>query len=143
MTSDGPWRVNAPHVIAESVDGEVLVVNLLTGAYFSSDGVGDVAWALLSGGATLPAITAAIAGHYGLPEADIARDLAPWFARVLEDGLVAEGAPPAGASPAPLTFPPVYAPPVMTRYTDMEDLLLLDPVHEVDEVGWPVAGNPA
>jgi hypothetical protein len=23
------------------------------------------------------------------------------------------------------------------KYTDMEELLLLDPIHDVDETGWP------
>ena len=29
--------------------------------------------------------------------------------------------------------------PALQVYTDMEDLLLLDPIHEVDEMGWPSA----
>jgi hypothetical protein len=27
--------------------------------------------------------------------------------------------------------------PKLEKYTDMEDLLLLDPIHDVQEVGWP------
>ena len=31
----------------------------------------------------------------------------------------------------------------MTFYTNMQDLLLLDPAHDVDDSGWPAAsGNP-
>jgi hypothetical protein len=30
-----------------------------------------------------------------------------------------------------------YEPPVLNRYTDMQDLILLDPVHEVEDTGWP------
>jgi hypothetical protein len=30
-----------------------------------------------------------------------------------------------------------FVPPVLERYDDMEDLLLLDPVHDVDAQGWP------
>ena len=26
----------------------------------------------------------------------------------------------------------------MEKYDDMQELLLLDPIHEVDEAGWPV-----
>jgi hypothetical protein len=29
--------------------------------------------------------------------------------------------------------------PKLSKYTDMEDLLALDPIHEVDEMGWPNA----
>ncbi len=27
--------------------------------------------------------------------------------------------------------------PIIEKYTDLEELLLLDPIHEVDESGWP------
>ena len=31
----------------------------------------------------------------------------------------------------------------MTAHTDVQDLLLLDPFHDVDDSGWPaVSGNP-
>ena len=30
-------------------------------------------------------------------------------------------------------------PPVLHKYTDLQDLLLLDPIHDTDEAGWPVA----
>ncbi|HEY9704008.1 MAG TPA: PqqD family protein, partial [Allocoleopsis sp.] len=30
-----------------------------------------------------------------------------------------------------------FAQPLLEKYTDMQDLLLLDPIHEVDEIGWP------
>ena len=85
----------------------------------------------------------AIAGRYSLPEATVATDLAPWLAQVVADELVVEGAGDPGIEHPPVEFPADYAPPAMSKYTDMEDLLLLDPVHEVDEVGWPVAGTPA
>jgi hypothetical protein len=32
--------------------------------------------------------------------------------------------------------------PVLQKYSDMQDLLLLDPIHEVDETGWPHALPP-
>ena len=31
-----------------------------------------------------------------------------------------------------------YSPPVLNSYTDMEELLLLDPIHDVDQAGWPM-----
>ena len=30
-----------------------------------------------------------------------------------------------------------YVAPTLQKYSDMQDLLLIDPVHEVDETGWP------
>jgi len=36
-----------------------------------------------------------------------------------------------------------YAPPVLETFSDMQDLLLLDPIHEVDDAGWPMAPRQA
>ncbi len=30
-----------------------------------------------------------------------------------------------------------FVTPELTRYTDIEDMLILDPIHEVDASGWP------
>jgi hypothetical protein len=32
---------------------------------------------------------------------------------------------------------PSFTRPVLNKFGDMQDLLLLDPIHEVDEAGWP------
>jgi hypothetical protein len=31
-----------------------------------------------------------------------------------------------------------YRSPAIERFDDLEELLVLDPIHEVDEAGWPV-----
>jgi len=31
-----------------------------------------------------------------------------------------------------------FQPPTLNKYTDMRDMLLLDPIHDVGESGWPV-----
>ena len=41
--------------------------------------------------------------------------------------------------PPPNAVRKPYTAPAVQKYDDLEDLLLLDPIHEVDEAGWPVA----
>ena len=36
-------------------------------------------------------------------------------------------------------FDQQYAAPKLATYSDLQDLLLLDPIHDVDETGWPAA----
>ena len=36
-----------------------------------------------------------------------------------------------------------FVPPSFTTFTDMQDIILLDPVHEVDTRGWPHASADA
>jgi len=35
-----------------------------------------------------------------------------------------------------------FSAPVLNAYTDMEELLLLDPIHDVDQAGWPMPKAP-
>ena len=42
--SEGGLRVNSPHVIHETIDGEVIVINLASGNYYSVKGAGADVW---------------------------------------------------------------------------------------------------
>jgi hypothetical protein len=122
------YEVNKPDVVDESVDGEALIVHLGTGAYYSARGDGDIAWQLLSMGAT----AAEIASHTGSDAAAIEA----FAAQLLDEGLVRART----RDPEPLTAAAaITAAPVLEKYTDMQELLLLDPIHDVEEAGWPKA----
>jgi hypothetical protein len=54
--------------------------------------------------------------------------------RDADDQLKADASELLTAKPVPQAF----APPTLEQYTDMQELLLLDPIHEVDEQGWPL-----
>jgi hypothetical protein len=56
-------------------------------------------------------------------------------------GLAPPG-PAAPDDPAPAERATFIAP-VLAVYTDMQDLLLLDPIHDVDEIGWPTRRDGA
>ena len=52
---------------------------------------------------------------------------------------------PAAADDAPADAPAAKEPfraPQIRAYTDMQDLLMIDPIHDVDETGWPVRRDP-
>jgi hypothetical protein len=135
------FRANSPHVINEVIDGEAVIINLATGDYFSLRGSGAYIWSALTAAAGTDEIAAALAAA-GMPEADAAPAVAGLLEQLLAEGLVVEDADaPVGANPP---APPADAlePPALEKFTDMQDLILLDPVHEVDERGWPHAPAP-
>jgi Coenzyme PQQ synthesis protein D (PqqD) len=141
--SDVCFRVNAPQVIHESIDGEVIIINLETGNYYSVKGSGAHVWDVIQ---AVPAVSTSSVADAVAPSYDAAREeLAPaideFVGRLRQEGLVAETAGPAvapSASPAPGNGGRlVFEAPRLEKYTDMQDLVLLDPVHEVDEQGWP------
>ncbi len=132
------YAINSPGVIAESVDGEVLIINLESGAYYSAAGSGEQIWALLSSGCTSGEAVDQLALRYG----EDARPAVEEAVKRLATDLLAEQllVPAAGAPNVPqdvVHATAVFADPVLNKYTDMQDLLLLDPIHEVTEEGWP------
>lgn len=130
------YVVNEPTVVHECIDGEVLVIHNHTGAYYSLRDCAAAIWQSLAAGHG----TAAIAAHLsdGSTTAEqAALDLAGFVDLLLADGLVRPSA--LGDPVGPLATAPVpYVAPVVESFTDMQDLLLLDPIHEVGDAGWPM-----
>ncbi len=135
------FRSNSPNVVHEVFDDEVVVVNLDTGRYFSLRETSARVWNMLIEGATIQEMTAWFASCHVTSAADIEHDISTLVDALVEHQLLvpasdarAFAAPAAPtATDTPFTLPPVQV------FTDMQDLLLLDPIHEVDEGGWPLA----
>jgi hypothetical protein len=56
----------------------------------------------------------------------------------MSENVFRAGAPEGVPSGEPSPREP-FAAPALNTFSDMQELLLLDPIHEVDEAGWPVA----
>ena len=141
MRFDTCYRVNTPHVILETFADEVVIVNLESGNYYSLDKAGAEVWALLAEGLPWPRIVRHLGRLYLEPEAELDRHLRGWMAQLLAENLLVEVDNVAAADrdepAAPLAEKRSFVPPVLHKYEDMQELLLLDPIHDVDEAGWP------
>lgn len=136
------YELNAPAVIGEIVDGEVMVMNLRDGIYYSVAGAGAAAWPALTGRCAVDDIAAAIAAASGAPLATVEADLARFVHRLVAETILR----PASDDPAPEVPQLVdfgnYRDFVIERFDDMRAMLILDPVHEVGEFGWPQQSEP-
>ncbi len=138
-------------VVAEEIDGEVVIVNLKNGNYYSLTQSATLIWAGIQQHATVLQIRERVAqGYRGECDA-MNRDIDELI-RALEGEQLIRRLPDSGASaPGAATVTEgvsvaeqvAYLSPIFERFTDMGDLLLLDPVHEAEEEkGWPHAkGN--
>jgi len=137
------YQLGSPAVVHETIDGEVIMVNLDTGCYYSLDGAGAVVWAQLMQGASLAHTVEAVGRIYTASHGDLETALQRLLADLLAENLLKPRD--AGAARAILPKLPAadgqrpFVTPVLNKHTDMQDLLLLDPIHEVDEAGWPSA----
>lgn len=133
------FQLNAHDVIQETVDGEALIIHTPSGTYYSVEGTGEQVWNALLAGYT----PAEIAEHFSAHAAADTTGAVEDFTRQLqEEGLLLPSDATAPAGPlAPAVGP--FATPVLQKFTDMQELLLVDPIHEVDpQVGWPARNEP-
>jgi len=139
-------------VVAEEIDGEVVIVNLQNGNYYSLTQSATLVWAGLQQHASVGQIRDRLALRYRGDVTVMNKDLED-LVRALEAEQLIRRLPGSEDSPQHAEFEPnepssgeqeEYLPPMFERFTDMGDLLLLDPVHEAeDEKGWPHAKTNA
>lgn len=131
-----------PNVVFEESENEVVVVNLLSGVYYFLTGTAAFVWLALHSGMTVN--EAALDLRSAAPaEVDVDQDVQVFVAKLLALDLVEAIA----ANISHDTDRPVlpsyvstgYSAPTLESFADLQDILLLDPVHDVDETGWPHA----
>lgn len=128
-------------VIHEKFDDETVIVNLETGCYYSLQGSADAIWALAACGLSEAAIVARMGNAFaGEPDA-IRGAVSDFVAQLVAEDLLERSADAPNAALPPLAGG-VFMAPSLQKYTDMEALLQLDPIHEVDALGWPSAKPP-
>ena len=133
-------------IVSEEIDGEVIIVNLKNGHYYSLTQSATVIWAGIQERARLQQIQERLLARYSGDTASIRQGLVDLIKALEVEQLITQRSAAEETSPVDESrvgeIPPggkeAYLPPVFERFTDMGDLLLLDPVHEVeDEKGWP------
>lgn len=141
------WALKDTGVIHQEFEGEVVVIDLETGNYFSLPGAGGDLWRrLTTGRASLEDLAAILMARYEVASETVVTDIRVFLAELEREGLVAEGAGPDDivvTVEQSVTARMRYVAPTVDTFRELQDLFLLDPVHEVDPaVGWPYAADP-
>ena len=144
MATNNHFRVNSPKVTHETLDGEVVIINLDTGSYYSMNAIGAAIWNLLDAGMPVEQVIATLSQGYPGDPQEVTAGVRTLIEKLLEENLVivdeASRADETNGAPVMTlheTALPAFELPILQKYSDMEDLLLLDPIHEVDDTGWP------
>jgi Coenzyme PQQ synthesis protein D (PqqD) len=139
------FRVNSPRVMHERIEGEVIVIDLATGSYYSLREAGAVIWTALERGAAQEEIVASLERRYEASPEQIDAAVRGLLEELAAEGLI-ESAAENGEGQLDAAVPEeegasgeAFSAPVLEKHTDMQDLILIDPVHEVDSRGWPHA----
>ena len=141
-----PEISDTPLVTSEIVDGEVIIINYVTGAYYSLLKVGVDIWCFIEKRATLGEIIGEIHNRYDGQPQEIEESVTELVAQLQREDLIVVveldetesiGAIKLSKEDNPVMAKLPFETPILEKYDDMQELLLLDPIHEVDEAGWP------
>jgi hypothetical protein len=125
---------------ADIFDNEYIIANLDTGLYYSIQGLAvSLVSALPFEDPKKPISLLAAA----FPEINttIESELKATWEQLFEEGIIKQST--SSTLTANIAWIPAtqYAPSRFNRYADMQDILMLDPIHDVDEEGWSVKND--
>jgi len=143
-------KVNEPNVVHETIEGEAILLDLQSGNYFSLDGAGAVIWDFIAQTGDWRKAISLISQNNGEQKELIVAAVEKFIAELIEEKLLVTvdndaGFPKNGVEEFETALQNAardFKIPIVNKYSDMQDLLLLDPIHDVDETGWPEAQQP-
>ena len=127
--------INSPKIVHDNIADEVLVIHSDTGAYHTMTGLAARIWNGLEGGMAESEVVDQITAQLGIDRDQAATDVADFLSRLSAQDLVIESKSETSGSVDCEKIR--YDPPRIESYTDMQDLILVDPIHDVDAAGWP------
>ena len=148
MNDQQTYRLNAPAVAYQHVEDEAILIQFDSGCYYSTDKLGAEILSLLQESVRTSTIVQILADRHSTDVQMVYAVVGPFIEHLRSEDLVVAlpTAAGAGLSERPSIVPAAAAPerlpiepPVLHKYTDLQDLLLLDPIHDTDQAGWPVA----
>lgn len=137
------FKIASPEIAFERLDGEVILVSLESGKYFNFNGTAsDVFWMIERG---VPREKwEELLRHYFKNTDSMTHDINVLVSKLLTSRIITQSS----SDPITLTGHECELPndynrdnwvlPELTEFSDLKDLILVDPVHDTSLEGWPI-----
>jgi hypothetical protein len=132
------FTTQVPMLVSRQFDDEIILANFDTGIYYSLVETGADIWLGLKSGASIEEISAAFVKSEVSEYTVTTEEITNFIDKLLTEKIIAprDGNP--NREPWSIRFGIPASPPKLDRFDDLRDLLLLDPVHDVSDGGWPL-----
>lgn len=134
------YESNSGEIASSLLDGELVLINLSTGVYYSMVGTGCLVWQLTDLGFSVAETVATVSARYGAPAERVQADVHALLEQMLAEGIfvAASSARARGVyEPAGGDAAATYDSPALHVYRDMEDMLALDaPLPGMEDIPW-------
>lgn len=142
------YKVRENEVVSQVIDDEAIIINMNTGCYYSLDKTGAEIWNCIGQISTVAEIVGMLECRYDCGEADVATKVEKLLGELEAEQLIEQlqGEHPGNLSQ--MAHQPasqddtektraIFEEPRFEKHSDMRDFLLVDPIHQVDDRGWP------
>jgi len=137
------FSTTVPEAASELFDGELIIAHYGSGFYYSVSETGAVVWQGLRSGLSVEDTVALLAGRYPDAASRIPDAVESFVTKMSDEGLLIPVPSSIAGEPLPEALPAAFGTPEFERFEDLQELLLLDPVHDVAEEGWPRRADDA
>ena len=139
------FKIN-PEIVHDTIDGEVILLDIEKGYYYQLKNEAVLVWEAIASQKTSSIFTVAniLAKNGKYSQDEILRSVSSFIDQLISEQIVLE-IEKSKKEDDKLTFSKEkrkvsesqFPTPVLLKYTDMQSILLLDPIHDTDEKGWP------
>jgi len=145
MNASQRYRPNTPKISHETIEGDVIVINFENGNYYSLNGTAANIWHFVTNKAALNEIVTNLEERYQPGQTPVQEAVYQFIGELekeelictSDDGESCDDKPQLPWSDSTSSTDLSFDSPEIEKFTDVQDLLLLDPIHSVDETGWP------
>ncbi len=143
MKFGGIYEANENDILFESFDDEIVIINLKSGVYYSLDKTGKLFWELLLN-KVKPSVILKVFQNSSILTGENLEKVEDFLNKLNSEGLIRPlddeahvNSDTETAERLLVKLQNITEVPVIEKYTDQQELLLLDPIHEVSDLGWP------
>jgi hypothetical protein len=147
MNSSNHFKINKADVVYEMFDDEVIIINLDSGNYYSFGQSGTDMWRLIESDLAFGEMVKWLQDNCEEDGPDIIESVLKESLEELErEGLIVLDESQKSSTEKRLDSPDIIEPrtdkivfekPILEKHSDMQDFLLVDPIHEIDYTEWP------
>lgn len=139
------FKIN-PDIVHDEIDGEVILLDIEKGNYYQLKSEAVTVWGVITTQKISSVLTVAniLAKSGKYSQEEIFNSISPFIMQLIMEDILLEVKHPKGHNDeAPKTSvkrgkkEDTFPTPILLKYTDMQSILLLDPIHDTDEEGWP------
>jgi hypothetical protein len=133
------YKINELRAMSETLEDETIIINLENGSYYNMNKTGTIIWDKIQSNYSNLQIIEYFINNFNETYEIIEDSVIKLIEFLKNDNLILEVEYNEPVKPEYGKFTKEnFVIPLIERYDDMQEMLLADPIHDVQEEGWPM-----